>query len=145
MSEATEPSSSGSTPPGFRGDIRQLLVDLTDMVRARRDLAELELKADVSSSKRLGLSAGLGAVLVLTAMPLLVTFLAELLQAWRPIGTESINGWVPILAGTLLLAGATLAWAGYRRFRRDFRGFRQSMAELREDVEWLQEWARGGD
>ena len=81
----------------------------------------------------------------MTSVPLLVIAAAELLQSWRPIGTETVNGWVPILAGVSLLAGGILAWTGYRRFRRDFHGFRQSLAELREDVDWLQEWAGRGE
>jgi uncharacterized membrane protein YqjE len=143
MAETTPPPTSESIPPGFGGDIRRLLADLADMVQVRRELAEIELRDDLAASKRLGLFAGVGAVLALTALPLFVVTIAELLYSWWPVGTETFNGWLPILAGTLLLTGGALAWTAYGRFRRDFHGFRQSLAELQEDVEWLQEWARG--
>jgi uncharacterized membrane protein YqjE len=144
-SGSASPRRSGSTPPGFGGDIRRLLADLVEMVRVRRDLAEYELRADLVSSKRLGLFAGVGGVLLVTSLPLLLIAAAQVLDRWRPLGAGAINGWVPLLGGALFVTGALLAWSGYRRFRRDFHGFRQSLAELREDVEQLQEWARGGE
>ncbi len=151
MSDATPPpdpgpsTGPGPATPGFGPDVRRLFVDLAEMARVRRELAELELRTDIASSKRLAWSAGVGAVLALTGLPLLALAAAALLRSWHPLGTETINGWVPLLAGVFLLTGGLLVWTGYRRFRSDFRGFRQSLAELREDIDLIREWARGGE
>jgi uncharacterized membrane protein YqjE len=136
----TQSSSHTRTGSMLGADVRQLLANLNEMAGARRELAELEIRADVAASKRLVWQAGMGAVLVLTGLPVLVVFLAQVLHAWRPVGTSSINAWGPILAGSLMLVGLIFIWAGYRRFRREFSGLRQSMAEFREDVQWLREW-----
>ena len=140
------PSSPPGTPSGLFGvDVRGLVDDLLAMFQARRELAELELRADVASSKRLAVVAGVAVVMVLTSLPLLVASLAQLLQAWHPLGASPVNGWYAILGGGLLLLGTLLAWVGYRRFRREFVGLRQSLAEFREDVQWLREWTQQDD
>jgi uncharacterized membrane protein YqjE len=114
--------------------------NLTEMIQARRELAELEWKADVSSSKRLALAAGVGAVIALTSLPLFAGTLAQVLHTCWPFQIANVNLWHPTMAAVLLLAGTGLAWVGYRRFRREFIGFRQSLEEVREDIEWLREW-----
>jgi len=138
MTEATPSPTTSAWPAGH--DIRGLMSNLTEMLQARRELAELELKADVASSKRLAVVAGVGAVIALTSLPLFAGTLAQVLHACWPFEIASVNMWLPTLAALLLLAGAVLAWSGYRRFRHEFIGFRQSLEEVREDIEWLREW-----
>jgi hypothetical protein len=122
------------------------VADLAEMFQARRELAELELQADVASSKRLAVTAGVGAAIALTSLSLFAGTLAQVLQARWDIGVQAADGtpvvnlWLPILAAGLLLAGTLLGWAGYRRFRRELLGFRQTLAEMREDIQWLREW-----
>jgi uncharacterized membrane protein YqjE len=142
MSEAAQSSPDGASTWTFGLDLRRLFADLVEMFRARRELAELELRADLVSSKRLAIAAGLSVLLALTSLPLLLMSLAGLLHfyVWHPLGVGGMNVWVPILGGVLLLGGTLLAWLGYRRFRREFIGLRRSLAEVREDLAWLQEW-----
>ena len=141
----TRPRPDTTVGPNPQGDLRRLVADLGEMLGARRKLAELELRADVSTSKRLAWTAGIGAVLILTGLSVIVVYLSQLLQAWRPVGSQAVNGWGPILAGSLIFLGLISAWAGYRRFRRDFMGLRRSLTELREDIQWLREWTGGDD
>jgi len=121
-------------------DARRLTSDVVGMLQARRQLAELEVRADIASSKRLGITGGIGLVLTLTSLPVLVVALARALHCCLPIGGEAFSGWLLICGGALLLAGGGTLWYAWRRFRREFVGLRESIAELREDVVWLREW-----
>jgi hypothetical protein len=137
MTRSRSHTRDGFTPGA---DLRQLFADLNELAGARRRLAELEIRADIATSKRFAWRAGIGAVLGLAGLPVLVVFFAQLLHARWPVGTSSVNAWGPILAGLLIFFGLILVWAGYRRLRCDFLGLRQSLEEFREDVQWLHEW-----
>jgi hypothetical protein len=39
-----------------------------------------------------------------------------------------------------LIVAILLAWSARRRYRREFTGLRETLEELREDMEWLREW-----
>ena len=146
MTDATPSLSPTGSAWAAGHDVRRLIANLTEMLQARRELAELELKSDVASSKRLAVFAGIGAIIALTSLPLFAGTFAEWLHTcWPKYEVFGVNMWHPTVAAALLLAGTLLAWSGYRRFRREFLGFRESLEEVREDIEWLREWTGRAD
>ena len=107
------------------------------MFSLRWQLAELELRSDLAATRRLGLLAGTGLVAAIAALPVLTVVLAGQLDAYLASGFP----WVTLSAGCLMLAGGLLAaWLGWRRFRGEFLGLRESLDECREDLLWLREW-----
>jgi len=122
-------------------DARRLASDAADMLQARRQLAEMEIRADVASSKRLAIAGGTGLVLALTGLPVLTVLLAAGLNAVVPLsGEDGLNWWLLVLGAVFVLAGTVVMVWAWRRFRSDFTGLKESLAELKEDVVWLREW-----
>ncbi len=111
---------------------------LQELFAARWEMARWEVRGDVDSARRLGLVAGSGAVLVLTALPLLVIALSQALASVTVI--EAI-WWQLIFGCFFALVGALLIWTGWRTFRRNFAGLQETLEELREDQLWLKEMA----
>ncbi len=110
--------------------------ELREMAATRWELARLEIEADLRSVARLAFFWLIAAVAALTALPLAVVALAEVLDGCLGI---SRGGWLLILAAgllTLAFGGGYYAW---RRFRRKFIGLRETIEELREDALWLKE------
>ena len=110
--------------------------DLRESIRLRWQLAQIELQSDARSAKRLAVATGVVAAMVLTALPVLVVCLAELLDG--RLGIADI-GWLAIFGFGLLTAGCAAGWFAWRRFRRRFVGLQQTLEELREDLVWLKE------
>jgi uncharacterized membrane protein YqjE len=120
----------------LRKELNALGDELRGMAAARWQLAQLELKADLQSVKRLAIVWLMAGVMALTSLPLLASSLAEVLDGRYGIARGM---WLLIFAGGLLffaLAGGYLAW---RRFRRRFIGLQETLEELREDLLWLRE------
>jgi hypothetical protein len=122
---------------GLKDAAGSLRGDLREMAALRWQLALLELKADALAAKRLAVVLGLSAVMGLCGLSVLAVFAADVLDGLCGI---SRSGWLLILGLALLLGGTAAAYFAWRRFRRTFTGFEQSLAELREDLVWLQEW-----
>ena len=113
------------------------LADIIEMASLRWQLAELELRSDCASARRLGLVGGAGLVAVIASIPVLTIVLAGQLDA----GLGNSFPWVTLSAGCLFLVGGLLAaWLGWRRFRGEFLGLRESLEECHEDLIWLREW-----
>ena len=145
------PESLFSSPISALGsDARRLASDAAEMLDARRKLAELEIRSDIASSKRLAIAGGAGLVLALTGLPVLAVLLAGGLGARFPLSGDgpppsAVNWWLLVLGVLFVVAGTlTVVWA-WRRFRRDLLGLQESLGELKEDMAWLKEWAAGAD
>ena len=140
MPDATESSSPLFTALG--ADAKRLASDAAEMLQLRRELVEMEVRSDIASSKRLGITGGVGLVLTLTGLPVLAVLASSGLNRLMPLGKDgTFNGWL-LIVGSLLVAGGFAAMhAAWRRFRRDFLGLKESAAELKEDIAWLREWA----
>ena len=123
------------------GELRKELSGITDelgqLTTLRLQLAEIELRESVQTTKRFAVWAVVALVLLLTSLPVCVVALAAWLDQVTPMSGLFWNG---ILGLLLAMAAATVFWFSWRRFRRDFRGMEQSIEELREDIEWVQEW-----
>jgi len=116
--------------------------DVCALVIARRQLAELEARIAVRQIRRLAVVLAVAAVIVVAALPLLsvalALYLAELLRV--------DFGVLLSLGGTAgLVLGLLLAFVTWRRFRREFVGLEDSLAELREDAAWIREWIERPD
>ena len=119
-------------------DVRHAWSEMAEMVSLRRRLAETELRSDLATSKRLAWSAGIGLVAALTGLPVLVMALS----AFADSQWQFSFPWISTIAGSSLFVGGLLfASAAWWKFRRDFLGFQQSLAELQEDLVWLREWS----
>ncbi|MCH8923749.1 MAG: phage holin family protein [Planctomycetes bacterium] len=115
-------------------DVQGGLRDLRAMLAARWALGRLEIDVAVGQLKRLAIVLTSAAVLILTALPVLIVALARSL----PHSTAIL--W--FAGGALLLLGAIAGLIAWRRFRREFSPLEDSLAELHEDVTWLREWTR---
>ena len=124
----------------WSAEARQLAGHAVEMLELRRDLAQLELQHDAQVGKRLAIGGGIGAILVITAWPLLLSSLAIGLSRWTQLHSPAI--WLLILGGFSLFLGFGIGWAAYQRFRADFTGLKCTLAELNEDLAWLREWTQ---
>jgi len=120
----------------FRDELAALGGELREMAAARWQLARLELEADRQTLRGLVLAWLMALLMALTALPVLVVCLAEMLDGWQNVPR---SGWLlgfglGLLAFALL--GGYLAW---RHFRRHVVGLQETLEELREDLVWLQE------
>ena len=120
----------------IRTDLGALGGELREMAAERWKLARLELQADLVSAKRLAIAWLAAAVMVLTALPVLVVCLAEALDG---CGQITCVGWLLIFAGGLLVLALGIGHLAWRRFRRRFIGLQETLEELREDLVWLRE------
>ena len=132
-------SSSGIWSPAAR----ELAGEALEMLQLRRELAELEVRHDLRTGRRLLIVGGAGLVFLLSGLPLLLVAAARGLATWTNLGQTA---WLLILGAVSLLWGGTVMWAAYRRFRQDFSGLEGTLAELNEDLVWLQDWtSRAGE
>lgn len=121
-------------------EIRELGSDVRESLVLRWRLALLELRADYRSAVRLAIAVSASGVTVLSALPLLLVWLAAQLDQCLGV---SRDGWLLILGLALLLLGLASGYLAWRRFRRRFLGLEQTLEELREDAAWLREWVEG--
>jgi uncharacterized membrane protein YqjE len=120
----------------FRDELAALGGELREMVAARWELVRLELEADRQALRGLVLTWLAALLMALTALPVLVVCLAEMLDGWMnvPRSVWLLGFGLGLMAFALL--GGYLAW---RRFRRRMVGLRETLEELREDLVWLRE------
>ena len=123
-------------------DLQRLWSDLADMLRARRQLAELEIRSDIAASKRLVIVAAVGATLALTGLPLLAMLAADALAEWLEMDRHRS---LLLVGSMLVVCGLATIWRAWRGFRSGFVGLEESLAELKEDSAWLREWTGQDD
>src|SRR5690606_31944697 len=92
----------------------------------------------VRQTARCGILLAVALVLLLSAVPVGVATLA--LAGATYFGHSPIV-WLAASALLLIVAAAFITWWTIRAFRHDFVGLRDTLAELREDLVWLQEWS----
>jgi peptidoglycan biosynthesis protein MviN/MurJ (putative lipid II flippase) len=127
---------------GIQEAFRALGNDARQMLALRWKLAKLEAQADAQALKRLVALAIAAVVMVLTALPLLLVFAADLLDGQAGIARA---GWLLIFAVALLAAGVATSMLAWRHFRRRFTGMQQTREEVREDLIWLGELTGRGN
>lgn len=119
------------------GELQKELSGMADeaaqLASLRWRLAEIELRQSAETTRRFSIRAIIGAVLVLTSLPVFVVALS----AWL---LPSL-AWAWLSGLILLVGGLAVAWFAWRRFRRDFHGLEQSLEEVREDLAWVKEWS----
>jgi hypothetical protein len=102
----------------------------------------MELESDAAAVKRLAIGVSAAAVMGLTALPLLATSGADLLERLSGV---SRTVWLAGIGAALLVAAVGLGWSACRRFRRHVVALNETLEELREDLVWLEEWSGGRD
>ncbi len=115
---------------GFATEVQQML-------RARAELLGLELQAARASGTRLAVALIVGSLSALIALPVAAVALAFQIARWFELDSLSLL-W--IFTAVLLIVAAGLIFGGWRRYRREFTGLEDSIAELHEDMVWLREW-----
>ena len=121
---------------GIKEDSSRLKSDFSELISVRWKLAKHEVQTAVHSVRRLVVALAIAAVLVLTALPVLIVALAKIWDGWLNI---PFAGWLAIFGFGMLVIAGLLAWFRYRRFREEFIGLEQSLEEFREDLLWLEE------
>jgi len=118
-------------------ELSELGGEIGESLALRWQLALLEIKADLRSARRLAIGLGLSAVMILTALPLLLVALAEAIDGHRGLSTTQ---WTLLFGMILLLVAPAVAFLAWRRFRRRVVALEQTLEELHEDAVWLREW-----
>lgn len=134
------------TKRGLLDDLRRDVSALGPAVREaavlRWQLAQLELQSDLAALRRLAIVLASAAVVTLSALPLLLVALAEILDGWLGLARA---GWLLVL-GLGMLASAFIAAAlSWSRFRSTVTALRQTREELAEDLVWINEWLGHGE
>jgi hypothetical protein len=121
----------------LKTEVGKLISDLREMALLRWQLARSELESDARALKRLVLAWLTAALLILSALPLFAVCLADLLEGLFGVARW---GWLLIIAMSMLTGSAAASYLAWLRFRKRATLMEQSLAELREDLVWLQEW-----
>ena len=112
--------------------------DAKQMFTLRRQLLAAEIQSDLATAKRFGLLAACGCAASLGGVFTLVVLLAGLLDGW--IDRSSVP-WATLSIGALAtLSGGALLLAARNGCRRELTCFRESRAEIQEDLLWMREW-----
>ena len=122
---------------GLQAELGSLVSDIREMALLRWELAKLELTADARSIAKLAVVLAIAVLLVLIALPVLVTALGSLLDGLWGI---SQSGWLLIFGLIFLVTAGVGGFLAWRRFRRDFIALEETLEELHEDMLWLREW-----
>ena len=122
----------------LKEEVTRAGAELGEMARLRWQLARLELGESIGQVKRVAIVLGVAAVMALTALPVLVVWLAETLAIHA--GYFPAHGWMLVLALALLLIAGSGGFLAWRRFRLQFTGLEETIEELREDLVWLRDW-----
>jgi hypothetical protein len=120
----------------LREELTGLAGEVREMAAARWELARLELQHDAHCVRRLAVAGLLAAIAALTALPLLVMCLADVLAG---CGNIPRAVWLLIFGAGLLSAAAATMYFAWRGFRRRFIGLQETLEEIREDLVWLRE------
>jgi hypothetical protein len=124
----------------LKAELSGLKADVGEMLQLRWELARLEIQADIGHLKRLAVVWGVAAVTALTSLPLFATCIADALDGRLGIARK---GWLLIFGLGLLCTAVICVYLGRIWFRRRFVGLKQTLEELREDLEWVKEAASG--
>ncbi len=110
------------------------LDDAAEMVNLRRQLVESELKQDRQSMVRFVVIATPALVLAVCGLSLLLWLLL-----WNAAQSTSwsVTATFLVAAIALIIAGSVVTVLAWRKLNRELCLLRDSMAELREDIEWL--------
>ncbi len=111
--------------------------DATEMLAARVELAQLEMRLASAGLSRLTTFVGVCGVTALGGYVILVQLAAERLPA---LGSLSYSQSLALVGSGMIATGGLLAWLAVRRFRRKYRLFEQSIAELQADLQAVQSW-----
>jgi hypothetical protein len=117
-------------------DGRATISDVTESLALRKKLAEAELRYDLALTKRFGIFGGIGLVMLLTALPVLLTAAAFALDKTWPLG---IPNWLLILGAPLAVLGATVGYVSWLNFQNRLLLFQETLAQFHEDLEAVQE------
>ncbi|MBX3413159.1 MAG: phage holin family protein [Pirellulales bacterium] len=127
---------------GVAAQADRLRHDFSEMLAARLELARLEATAAARQTARCAVALAVATLLLVSILPIAVATLA---LAGANYFAQSPIAW---LAGSVPILGALaafIAWLSLRHYRRHFTGMRDTLAELREDLVWLQEWSGQAD
>ncbi|MBX7165591.1 MAG: phage holin family protein [Pirellulales bacterium] len=133
------PGNDRSDPPlgsGLAAAGEGLRADLLALLTARGKLLRLELQAAAAVLRRAAVASTVGGVLAIVGLAGALVAAAPWLEQQLALPAGSV---LPILSIVLLAAGLTILTQASRRFRRDFAGLRDTLAETQEDVLWLRE------
>jgi uncharacterized membrane protein YqjE len=118
--------------------VQQTASELARAIQLRRELAELELRHDRVVLRRFLSVGGIALALVACGLSLLLTAAADELARATDIRPAA---WLSFFGAVLVLPGTVAIVLSVRRLRAEFCGLRNTLAELREDLVWLREWA----
>jgi uncharacterized membrane protein YqjE len=122
----------------LRSEAAGLRGELAAMLAARWELARLELEATAAQTRRLAIVLACCGTVGAVGVMVLVALTVEVLHR------HYTGRFLATAAGLAIAASLVAAYAAYRRFRREVVGLNESLAELREDARWLDEWFGGG-
>lgn len=117
-------------------EFQGLASDLGRLLENRRRLIELEVQDAKSTLRRTAWDGAVALILGVAGLSLLSVAALDRLQGVWGFSREA---WGTMGGLGLSLIAIVVARLALLRFRRDFRGLRDSLDELREDVAWLRD------
>mgnify|MGYP002624021517 CR=1 FL=1 len=120
-----------------QGALRSVATEAREFLALRAELLSLEFRLARHSLAKLAGATAFAVVAILVSLPVMLVAAADMIETRFAVPSE----WTLGACGSLLLVAAGLVgWRGWRKFRRDFAGLEDSIAELQEDLVWLSEW-----
>lgn len=120
---------------------KELQADGTELLAARVELAQLELRLASARTTRLACVVGASGCISLAGFVILVQLAAEHVPA---IGELSYGQTLLVVGSSCLITGGLLAWFAVKRFWRKYRHFEQTIAEFNADLTAAKQWMDRG-
>jgi len=119
--------------------LRDLLDEANRILVERQEMAIQEVKDNILATKQLAIVVIVGALMMLTGLPVLAVFVTAVANNLLPIGDGGLNWWLLIFGACLLVGGLVTTIYAYRRYRAEFTGLQKSLARVQEDGAWLRD------
>jgi TRAP-type C4-dicarboxylate transport system permease small subunit len=136
MSEMPQPP---EISPPLPDQLRDLLDEANRILIERQEMAIQEVKENILATRQFAVVVIVGALMMLTGLPVLAVFMTAAANNLLPIGDGGLNWWLLILGTCLLVGGLLTTFYAYRRYRSEFTGLRKSLSRVQEDGAWLRD------
>ncbi|MCH2126579.1 MAG: phage holin family protein [Pirellulaceae bacterium] len=128
---------SSQTPENKSSSVRS---DIAELFRLRQKLLLCEIQNDVQLTKRCAFSGLISGLSILCGTSVLAAAIGLWLDHER-LNAGNFPVATTIIAISLCLGGILIGLLTRKKLRREFSGLRHSIAEIKEDWQWLRELA----
>jgi hypothetical protein len=123
------------TEPSVTALVTGIINDAQELIKQQLALVRTEIRDDLRKTKEASLSLAIGLGVAALGVLLLAFMLVHLL--WWAAPQVTLWGWFGIVGGVLAIVGASLIYAGSKKFETFNPLPDQSAQALKENVQWL--------